>query len=273
MHRRPDFIEKEVQLTIQVPKDFDHEDEIGLDDLFAHILEQQGWQLLKSKEYCDSLEQKEVYILTGNFNDYKNINQTNVIAVSDHPEVLIEMMNDSIRNYRQAYTSKNCDEYVFLPYDDALGKAIYSEEFDECVISFDVSRFPFLEKDKLIQKNKEENERAIDCTFISIWEDFGEIASKAKFDPITQTVFDIQMANLSDDFVELLECCSAEYIELNGKRFLLGEIQDDGTYILADSSDKDEIQTKSLNQLIGKVNKENTTTQMKTLKEVYHERF
>ena len=273
MRKTNNFAQKEVQLTILVPADFDREDELMLDDAFAHLLEQQGWKLLKSREYRDYDEEKEIYILTANFNDYKDTNQTNILAVSDYPEALIEMMNESINHYRQAYTAKNCGEYVFLPFDEALGKAVYSEEFNECVISFDISRKPLLEQDKLVQKNIEENERAIDCTFISVWEDFGEITSQAKFDPITQTVFDIQIANFSDDFVELLECCSAEYVEINGKRFLLGEMQDDGTYTFADSLEKEAPQTKSLNQLIGKVNKENITAQMKATKEVYHERF
>ena len=261
MDNENDFIKKEVQLTIQVPRDFDHEDEVGLDDAFAYILEQQGWKLLKSREYRDWDKEKDIYILTGNFNDYKETNQTNVIAVSDHPEVLIEMMNESIRNYRQQYTSKNCDEYLFLPYDEALGNAVYSEEFDECVISFDISRKPLLEQEKLIPKNLEENERAIDCIFISVWKDFGEITSEAKFDPITQTVFDIQIMNLSDDFVELLECSSAEYVEINGKRFLLDEMREDGTYTFADTLEQDRKQNKSLNKLINDVSKEHAQTE------------
>lgn len=46
-----DFIEKEVVLRIRVPKDFDREDERMLDDAFASILENQGWELVDSKEY------------------------------------------------------------------------------------------------------------------------------------------------------------------------------------------------------------------------------
>lgn len=44
-------IEKEVVLTIRVPADFDREDERMLDDAFSAILEQQGWELINSKEY------------------------------------------------------------------------------------------------------------------------------------------------------------------------------------------------------------------------------
>lgn len=47
------FCEKEVVLTIRVPKDFDHDDERMLDDEIAALLSKQGWELVNSKEYRD----------------------------------------------------------------------------------------------------------------------------------------------------------------------------------------------------------------------------
>ena len=172
------MIQKEVLLTIEVPADFDREDERMLDDAFAYLLEQQGWKLVKSDEY----------------------------------------------------------------------------------------------RDKNIREHKDTNQ-AIDCTFISVWDDFGEITSAAKFDPLTQTVFDIKLANLSDDVVEALEICSAEYVEINGKRFLLGEMQEDGTYTLADVPSPSIKETSSLNKLISDVNNENACKEHKKTKQVSHERF
>ena len=48
-----DYTEKEVKLTIRVPKDFDREDERMLDDEIAALLFKQGWELVDSKEYRD----------------------------------------------------------------------------------------------------------------------------------------------------------------------------------------------------------------------------
>lgn len=48
-----DYAEKEVVLTIRVPKDFDHDDERMLDDEIANLLFKQGWELVDSKEYRD----------------------------------------------------------------------------------------------------------------------------------------------------------------------------------------------------------------------------
>ena len=130
-----------------------------------------------------------------------------------------------------------------------------------------------MEQDKILQNSMEKDDTAIDCTFISVWDDFGEITSEAKFDPITRTVFDVQIANLSDDFVEALESCSAEYVEINGKRFLLGEMQDDGTYTFADVQVHDRRETRPLDKLIFDVSNKKTQEEMREAKPVYHERF
>lgn len=45
------YTEKEVALTIRVPKDFDREDERMLDDAFADLLYKNGYELVNSKEY------------------------------------------------------------------------------------------------------------------------------------------------------------------------------------------------------------------------------
>ena len=53
------YVEKEVVLTIRVPRDFDHDDERMLDDEIAALLFKQGWELVDSKEYRDVTPEQE----------------------------------------------------------------------------------------------------------------------------------------------------------------------------------------------------------------------
>lgn len=78
------YTEKEVVLTIRVPKDFDHDDERMLDDEIAALLFKQGWELVNSKEYRDltpEQEQAPVFVVPIS---YENLSIT---AASADPEL------------------------------------------------------------------------------------------------------------------------------------------------------------------------------------------
>lgn len=69
--------------------------------------------------------------------------------------------------------------------------------------------------------------------FISVWADFGEVISDAVFDPVSKTVSDIQIAELSEEELAECEILLGEYIEFeNGQRVEVLVNDDNYTYTL-----------------------------------------
>ena len=160
-----------------------------------------------------------------------------------------------------------------MPFDKALGNAVFSEEFEECTVSFDISRKPLLEMAMLKGNSISMDETSIPCIFISMWDDGAEISSNAKINSITRSVYDIETAGLPEGVLNNLDICTGEYVELSGKRFPLGEMRQDGSYSFAESLEKGSVQNKSLYNLLKDISKESRKTQHKDVKQVYHERF
>lgn len=268
------FIEKEVVLTIRVPEDFVHEDELMLDDEFANILEKQGWELAKSEEYRDANEEKQVYVLTGTRQKDDEFFDSRVIAVSEDlkevDNIMFQRKMEDLKNFIAVLGGHD----VRLPYDHELGRALFAKEYEEGFITYEIQRLPLIPSIALEKENTVSmNENAIDCTFISVWDVGIEVISNAKFDPISQTVFDIDTANLSEGVLEDLDICTGEYVEINGKRFLLDE-SIDGTYTFADIPKDNSLCKKPIDQIISDAKKkEKDNVKNKEEKSVYHERF
>lgn len=68
--------------------------------------------------------------------------------------------------------------------------------------------------------------------FISVWDGYGEVISDAVFDDKSNTIFDIQVAALSDEELAECEILLGEYIEFNdGTRVEVLINEDTGAYI------------------------------------------
>lgn len=70
----------------------------------------------------------------------------------------------------------------------------------------------------------------IPCEYVSFWDGFGEVSSPAKYDPVNNKVYDVELADLSDEELSECEILVGEYMDLLGKRFILGERSHDDTW-------------------------------------------
>ena len=64
-----------------------------------------------------------------------------------------------------------------------------------------------------------------EAIFVSVWDGGYQVESSAKYDPETQTVFDVEMVDPLEDH----DILDGEYAEIDGVRYEL-EDNDDGTY-------------------------------------------
>lgn len=70
----------------------------------------------------------------------------------------------------------------------------------------------------------------VPCEYVSSWDGFGDISSPAKYDPVSNRVYDVETVELSDDELAECEILSGEYMNLLGTRFSLGECSDADTW-------------------------------------------
>ena len=137
------FIEKEVVLTIRVPEDFDREDEKGLDDEFAAILEKQGWELVNSKEYRDLPEQSlipvnRVTITRERYSENEAWSDHFWVDASKTPSV--ELFRDAVQAYLKTEAGKvainaTCEDFnwgdaiIYVPTEAWNESGIYPFDF------------------------------------------------------------------------------------------------------------------------------------------------
>lgn len=93
-----------------------------------------------------------------------------------------------------------------------------------------------INKDSLISTKIASNDSVyyIPCKYVSCWDGFGEVSSSAKYDPATNRVYDVELADLSDEELAECEILSGEYVDLLKSRFSLNERSDDDTWKIED---------------------------------------
>lgn len=85
----------------------------------------------------------------------------------------------------------------------------------------------------------------VPCEFVSFWDGYGDVVSSAKFDPVHNEVYDIEVADLSDEDLEECGILGCEYMDLLGSRFCLDDCcngrykvqHDDPFYVISGRTD------------------------------------
>lgn len=74
-------------------------------------------------------------------------------------------------------------------------------------------------------------EKVLNVTYVSVWDGGFEIESKAKFNPETKHVFDIEVVEAVDCEGDEVETLDEEYILLpDGTKFTVEEDEESGKY-------------------------------------------
>lgn len=269
------YEEKEFSFTVRVPDDFNHEDVTRINDMFASLLKKYDCELLKTSERTRDSENKDIFVLTAIRQNDVELFDSRVIGVSENPEMLNKLMFERIEEDDKNFELAVGGENVKLPFDPDLGVAVYSTEYETCFVSYEIHKYPLIPSIDF-EKNQDMNEKkAIACTFISVWDGGYEVSSSAKFDPVTKTVFDIEIADLPEEVLNELEILEGEYMELDGKRFLLNEGLDNDAYVLVDDVYEQKNDMKPLDEQIANAikNKNKKMPGDDGEPPAYHERF